>query len=165
MKDQRWTWEVAYKKWFFLRFFLLLVVLGLCIVLAYITFHQSPEQISQAPVNQNSELQNRYAGRYESENARIEIIPIPKNNYTLVQDDEYAILGNAIWEGPNADQGQVHEGTIEGVDIINNNHFDFYPYDNCHVSIIFNDRGLTAEDNDACGGVNVSFTGDYKKVK
>jgi hypothetical protein len=45
MIDQKWTWEVAYKKWFFLRFFLLLVVLGLCIILAYITFHREPENI------------------------------------------------------------------------------------------------------------------------
>lgn len=44
-QPQKWTWEIAYKKWFFLRFFLLLVALGLCIVLAYVTFHKEPEYV------------------------------------------------------------------------------------------------------------------------
>ena len=34
----QWNWEIAYKKWFFVRFFLLLVALGLAVALAYITF-------------------------------------------------------------------------------------------------------------------------------
>jgi hypothetical protein len=36
--NEKWTWEIAYKKWFFLRFFLLLLALALTITLAYITF-------------------------------------------------------------------------------------------------------------------------------
>ncbi len=38
IKHKNWTWEKAYKKWFFLRFTLLLIVLALVIVQAYLTF-------------------------------------------------------------------------------------------------------------------------------
>jgi hypothetical protein len=50
MNDSKWTWEVAYKKWFFVRFFLLLVALGLTILLAFLTFNKQEETV---PVAEN----------------------------------------------------------------------------------------------------------------
>lgn len=41
--EQKWTWEVAYKKWFFIRFTLLLIAFGLALALAYIQFVKVPQ--------------------------------------------------------------------------------------------------------------------------
>ncbi len=38
-----WGWEQAYKKWFALRFFLLLIALALSLYLAYLYFVKMPE--------------------------------------------------------------------------------------------------------------------------
>jgi hypothetical protein len=45
-----WTWETAYRKWFILRFTLLLVALALAIILAYLYFVDLPAYQNLAAV-------------------------------------------------------------------------------------------------------------------
>src|SRR3989344_2373477 len=56
-QNKNWNWEIAYKKWFWVRFVLLLIALGLCSVLAYIQFRKDPE--SAVVVNQASNTNNQ----------------------------------------------------------------------------------------------------------
>ncbi len=58
MKKLHWSWEHAYKKLFFLRFFLLLVVLGLSIALLYITF--CAEKYSNNDTVQNTLVSTKF---------------------------------------------------------------------------------------------------------
>ena len=70
--------------------------------------------------------------------------------------------GNAIWQGPNAAQGQVHTGEIDGVGQIKTGKVVF-DLEDCSATLALTPAGLTVEDASGCGGMNVTFIGDYRK--
>ena len=71
-------------------------------------------------------------------------------------------VGNAIWVGPNAAQGQVNTGLIEGIGQIKAGKAVF-DLDGCSASIALTPTGLTVQEESGCGGLNVTFNGDYRK--
>src|SRR4051812_20469862 len=118
MKHHHWTWEMAYKKWFFLRFFLLLVVLGLSIGLLCITKNNKgiyPSYYSQGEkytkVNNVTKTKvNPLEGKYEDGTANLELVHI--------RDNDYALYGKAYWMAPTGDIETgigVNEGNVKGV--------------------------------------------------
>lgn len=159
-EPQKWNWEIAYKKWFFLRFFLLLVALGLCITLAYFQFVKVPhiqKANSYVPAAKDSLSSDiPFEGIYKRENsATIRLIYL---NY-----NDYAIVGDAKWL---SNSGTTNVGDIEGIITIERNQAMYSSKrDDCKLDIEFSTSSLIAEDNNECGGFNVSFTGEYKKVQ
>ncbi len=154
-ENGKWDWEVAYKKWFFIRFSLLLIVLALTIVLAYVTFGISNNlqaDYSDISVNQVAEKVD-YSGIYKYQN---NIIELKKKGDSL-----YDISSDATRMGRSVDSvsvrkisGEIHIRNGKGV----------YSREGCIMSILINEQvGLMAQDNMMCGGLNVRFSGYYSK--
>jgi hypothetical protein len=98
------------------------------------------------------------------------------------EQNEVEVAGHAIW-GENDPQrvkrGSVHEGALEGKGRprgqtlaigYDPNRSDFLPApdqapDGCAAKLELYGRYLKVEDNGACGGINVSFSGIYVRVK
>ena len=65
--EMRWNWEQAYKKWFALRFIMLLIALALSLYLAYLYFIKIPEYETAAAalqgfpthLSQTTDIQNK----------------------------------------------------------------------------------------------------------
>lgn len=72
--------------------------------------------------------------------------------------------GNALWEGPNAANGQVHTGEINGIGQLKGGKAVF-DLDGCSATLALKTQGLVVENESGCGGMNVSFIGDYRKEK
>ena len=72
------------------------------------------------------------------------------------------ISGTSLWEGPNAANGQVNTGEIEGVGTISQGNLSF-DLDGCTGKVLLNKRGVMVENESGCEGLNVSFNGEYKK--
>ena len=70
--------------------------------------------------------------------------------------------GQAIWLGPNAAQGQVHTGGIDGVGHIKAGKAVF-DLDGCTATIALAGAGVVVEEESGCGGLNVTFIGNYRK--
>lgn len=66
--------------------------------------------------------------------------------------------GNAIWQGSNT----VHTGEIDGVGQIKTGKVVF-DLEDCSATLALTPAGLTVEDASGCGGMNVTFIGDYRK--
>lgn len=73
------------------------------------------------------------------------------------------ISGNALWYGPNAANGQVNTGNIEGIGKLKSGKavFDF---DGCQASMLIKQGELFVENESGCGGMNITFIGNYKKI-
>ena len=71
------------------------------------------------------------------------------------------ISGNAFWYGPNAANGQVNTGNIEGIGKLKSGKAVF---DRCEAIISRENGELFVENESGCGGLNVTFNGNYKKV-
>jgi len=84
-----------------------------------------------------------------------------------LQDGRVRVLGNSTWVG-NAKTGNVNVGAIDGVyDLKGSSVFvtDGDEDDDCHFTITFAANALTVtKDNLKCGGLNVSFNGQYRKT-
>lgn len=70
--------------------------------------------------------------------------------------------GQALWVGPNAAQGQVHTGEIEGAGHIKAGKATF-DLDGCTATLALTATGLVVQEESGCGGLNVTFIGDYRK--
>jgi hypothetical protein len=57
--SKEWTWETAYRKWFILRFTLLLIALALSIILAYLYYVNLPEYKNLAAIQNASRVNLR----------------------------------------------------------------------------------------------------------
>lgn len=79
--------------------------------------------------------------------------------------DVYKITGNAFWHGLNKDN--IHIGDLDGEaklaeTILKYGEDDADEYA-CKVTMRLLDRFMIVSDNNNCGGVNVSFSGVYRK--
>ncbi len=73
------------------------------------------------------------------------------------------VTGEATWIG-DAATGNVNTGTIDGMVRMQGNGAR-YELDGCQFAIEFLPDALIVDgDNGACGGMNVSFDGDYERV-
>ncbi len=70
------------------------------------------------------------------------------------------VEGNATWEGAHS----VNSGIIDGTVVIGGDKGVYKEKDGeCQVELTFSENKLIAKDNFLCGGLNVTFTGEYKK--
>lgn len=72
------------------------------------------------------------------------------------------ISGTSLWLGPNAANGQVNTGEIEGVGLTSQGKLTF-DLDGCIGEVLLNKKGVVVENESGCGGLNVSFNGEYRK--
>lgn len=74
------------------------------------------------------------------------------------------VTGEATWVG-DAASGNVNVGSVDGMVRIEG-HAARYDLDGCQFTIEFLPDALIVDgDNGACGGMNVSFDGDYERVR
>ena len=74
--------------------------------------------------------------------------------------------GNAVWVG-NSETGNVNTGIIKGSFPLNGNkvHYTDGDEEGCRLTITFSQNALTVDDDNLrCGGLNVDFNGQYRKV-
>jgi uncharacterized protein len=72
------------------------------------------------------------------------------------------ISGTSLWLGPNAASGQVNTGEIEGVGVTSQGKLAF-DLDGCTGEVLLSKRGIVVANESGCGGLNVSFNGEYRK--
>ena len=78
--------------------------------------------------------------------------------------DRIRITGEATWVG-NAETDNVHVGEVDGSAPLEGNHAR-YDVDGCSFAIEFvPDALIVSDDNGACGGMNVTFEGDYERKR
>jgi len=94
-----------------------------------------------------------------------------KDSATIIvkeeKDGRIHVQGDATWIG-NAELGNVNTGELEGSFPLDNGkiHYADGAEEGCRLTIAFAPNGLTvSDDNVRCGGLNVSFNGQYRKVK
>jgi hypothetical protein len=90
-------------------------------------------------------------------------------NVWLLKDGHYRVEGVALWMGAgDPDHRSVHVGDIDGVFVLDGRKIaykDLSMENGCSFNITFGTGSLKiTDDNSMCGGVNVTFDGDYKKV-
>ncbi len=76
--------------------------------------------------------------------------------------DRFYISGSAIWRGPNAANGQVNTGEIDGIGSLKSGKATF-DLDGCTGEMVLKDDRVVVEEESGCGGMNVSFVGEYRK--
>lgn len=81
---------------------------------------------------------------------------------TRLDVNKIGLAGNAIWVGLN--EGQVNSGIVNGPAWMVDESKGFYSDGYCNIELTFSENKLVAKDNNQCGGLNVSFTGEYLKV-
>lgn len=86
-------------------------------------------------------------GTYEKQSASITI--------TQLSGSKIKVEGNAV-------NSQANSSILDGEATLVGNKA-IYSKDGCEVELVFKDNTLTAKDNNQCGGLNVTFTGDYIK--
>ena len=79
-----------------------------------------------------------------------------------LQDGKVYLAGDAVWYGPNAANGQVNVGEMRGVASLRNGLLAFGG-DGCTATLALQRGGLAVKEESGCGGMNVSFVGDYRR--
>ncbi len=82
----------------------------------------------------------------------------------LVANKDGSVFGeaSAVWIGPHMNEGQVHVGDLNAIGSFTGENLIFET-EECHVNITRRGKGLEVEDSGNCGGLNVTFTGDYRR--
>lgn len=79
-----------------------------------------------------------------------------------LQEGKVYLAGDAVWYGPNAANGQVNVGEIRGVGTLRNGLLA-YDGDGCTATLALQRGGLAVKEDDGCGGMHVTFVGDYRR--
>ena len=58
--------------------------------------------------------------------------------------------------------GQINTGEIEGIGFVRGNQGSF-DLDGCTAEMVLKPSTIVVESESGCGGLNVSFVGDYKR--
>lgn len=100
-----------------------------------------------------------FQDRFDTNTATLEI--------QLLKDGRVRVFGDSTWVG-NAKTGNVNVGGTDGVASLRGNTLIFKSgdgEDDCGFRITFGANALTVSDESgACGGLNVSFGGTYRKI-
>lgn len=72
------------------------------------------------------------------------------------------VEGDALWHGPNAANGQVNTGEMLGLGELKAGK-GVFDLDGCTATMAIKDGGIHVEEASGCGGMNVSFVGEYKR--
>ncbi|HQW80973.1 MAG: DUF1311 domain-containing protein [Rhodanobacteraceae bacterium] len=107
------------------------------------------------------------AGEYERSDPKFDNDRVPASiTVKALPDGRVRIDGEALWIG-NADNGNVHTGTIEGDHELHAGVVDYRDGNeewSCTLTLRFTDEVLdVTEPAMNCGGMNVSFGGHYEK--
>jgi uncharacterized protein YecT (DUF1311 family) len=100
-----------------------------------------------------------YRGKPDKDSSSITIRELP--------DGKIQVEGNAIWVG-NAETGNVNMGELEGSFLLEGNkvHYTDGEEEGCRLTITFSQNALSvSDDNLRCGGLNVTFDGQYRKTQ
>lgn len=82
-------------------------------------------------------------------------------------DGQIHVEGNSIWVG-NVESGNVNMGELEGSFRLDGNKIYYTDGEDegCRLTIIFSQNVLSvSDDNQRCGGLNVTFNGQYSKAE
>lgn len=109
---------------------------------------------SNSAAKWNGSYDRHYKGKPDKDSASLHLIGMSGN--------KIYVMGNALWIGPNAANGQVHTGEMNGVGELKSGKAVFN-LDGCSATMAIKDGGLQVEDESGCGGLNVSFVGDYRR--
>ena len=93
-------------------------------------------------------------GHIDADYAEITLVKLDSNKYTL--------SGMATWVG-NPATGQINMGEIEGAVTLKGNQMH-YDVDGCTLQIVLGSNSLSVSKDNGCGGLNVSFNGQYLKT-
>lgn len=104
--------------------------------------------------NWNGVYQRHRNGRPDPNTANLVVVGLNGGRLLL--------SGNAIWLGANAAKGQVNVGAIDGVASVRGGNATF-DGDGCHAELALKAQVLTVVRDADCGGLNVSFAGDYRR--
>lgn len=106
----------------------------------------------------SGEYERYYGGKPDENSATITVREL--------QDGQVHVAGNALWIG-NAETGNVNTGEFDGTLPLTQNqvHYTDGDEEGCKLTITFDQNALTvSDDNLHCGGLNVTFDGQYRKV-
>ena len=86
----------------------------------------------------------------------------PSATITLLRlaDGRISVSGAAYWVGPNP--GQVHSGEMMG-EAIDTGKRAVLDADGCRSQFLLAERRLIVESDEGCGGLNLSFVGEYRR--
>ncbi len=100
-----------------------------------------------------------FQGRFDRDQATL--------NVWLLKDGRVRVAGDATWVG-DARRGNVHVGEIDGVFPLEGRKIlyrDSEDEEGCRLTITLGRNSLVVtNDNLRCGGVNVNFDGEYRRV-
>lgn len=102
----------------------------------------------------NGQYARQYKGKPDRHTADIVLV--------AVKDEAVMGKGSALWMGPNAANGQVNVGEFDAQGAFTGEQLIF-DTEGCHVSMSLKGDALKVEDNNTCGGMNVTFSGEYKR--
>ena len=103
----------------------------------------------------------RWGGRY-ARTSEGKADPTARLTIVRLNDNTIFISGTAYWVGANP--GQVHTGEIEGAaaTVADRAVFDA---DGCKAELSINGERVVVESESGCGGLNVSFIGQYSRQR
>ena len=78
-----------------------------------------------------------------------------------LENNWFYLKGFAYWLG-KAELGQAHIGEIDGLVPLQEGKL-FFEEDSCTAEIHLESSGIIVEKESGCGGLNVTFEGEYKK--
>jgi hypothetical protein len=109
--------------------------------------------------------QDRVSGRYKRVNQRGGFDRYSAElDVWLLKNGEVRVSGDSSWVG-NERTGNVNVGSVDGIFALQVNKLFFKGSDGCRFTITFGGDSLQiTEDNQQCGGMNVSFDGKYRRV-
>lgn len=102
----------------------------------------------------NGSFSRYYKGKPDKDSANLLLIGMSGKKIYVAAD--------ALWLGPNAANGQVNTGEMVGVGELKSTRAVF-DLDGCTATMALNDNGVKVEEESGCGGMNVSFVGEYKR--
>jgi uncharacterized protein len=74
------------------------------------------------------------------------------------------ISGAALWYGPNAKEGQVNDGEMRGhSNQVGQEGIVTFESEGCSAKLVLLDNALEVKEESGCGGLNVTFNGQYRK--
>lgn len=123
-----------------------------CVKLAYGTRVKLLDDAIKSPWN------GHYVRQYQGRNDRnsAEIVLIASGEGGVAGD------GQTMWLGPNAANGQINVGEFNAIGSLSGNRLTFKD-DACQITATLKGARLKIEDNNMCGGMNATFSGEYKR--
>jgi uncharacterized protein len=102
----------------------------------------------------NGDFSRYYKGKPDKDSANLLLIGLTGK--------KVFVEGDALWLGPNAVNGQVNTGEILGIGNLKSDKAVFN-LDGCSATMVMKNLGIEVEEETGCGGMNVTFVGDYKR--